>query len=177
LTALGLVTILLTSCRAGEQLEERGKTLSITSPAFQEGSRIPDRYTSQGEDVSPPLAWNEPPAGTQSLALIMDDPDAPGGVFTHWVIFNIPANSRGLPEAVPTEYQLSDGSLQGRNDFGRIGYGGPSPPPGAVHRYRFTLYALAKSLDLKAGASKKQVLDAMQGHILARGELTGVYQR
>lgn len=178
LTTLGLITILLTSCGAGEQPpEERGKTLSITSSAFQGGGKIPDKYTSQGQDISPPLAWSEPPAGTRSFALIMDDPDAPGGTFTHWVIFNIPSVSRELPEAVPTEDQLSDGTLQGKNGFNRIGYDGPSPPPGPAHRYKFTLYALDQSLDLTAGASKKQVLDAIQGHILAQGELMGTYQR
>lgn len=178
LTALCLATMLLASCGAGEQPPEEGKkTLSITSPAFQEGDKIPDKYTSQGQDISPPLAWSEPPEGTQSLALIMDDPDAPGGTFTHWVIFNIPSNSRGLPEGVPTEGQLSNDTVQVKNDFNRIGYGGPSPPPGRAHRYRFTLYALEQSLDLESGASKKQVLDAIQEHILAQGELTGIYQR
>jgi Raf kinase inhibitor-like YbhB/YbcL family protein len=107
----------------------------------------------------------------------MDDPDAPVGVFTHWVLFNLPAATTGLPEAVPTQAQLQDGSLQGKNDFGRTGYGGPCPPSGRPHRYQFTLYALDQTLDLKAGASKKQVLDAMQGHILAQGRLTGTYQR
>lgn len=177
LAALGLFTVLLASCGAEEQAPEEEKTLSLTSTAFQEGDKIPDRYTSQGQDISPPLAWSEPPEGAQSFALIMDDPDAPGGTFTHWVIFNIPSNSRGLPEAVPTEDQLSDGTLQGKNSFGRIGYGGPSPPSGPAHRYQFTLYALDQPLDLTAGASKKQVLDAIQGHILAQGKLTGIYQR
>jgi len=121
--------------------------------------------------------WSEPPQGTQSLALIVDDPDAPGGVFTHWVLFNILPDSRQLPEAIPTQAQLSSGALQGKNDFGRIGYGGPCPPPGRPHRYRFTLYALDRVLDLKAGVSKKQVVGAMQGHILAQGQLTGTYQR
>ena len=151
--------------------------LSITSTAFQEGDKIPVNYTCQGQDISPPLAWSEPPGGTRSFALIMDDPDAPGGTFTHWVIFNIPSNSRGLSEAVPAEDQLADGTVQGRNDFARIGYGGPCPPPGRAHRYKFTLYALDRSLELKAGASKKQVLDAIQGHVLTQGELTGMYQR
>ena len=107
----------------------------------------------------------------------MDDPDAPGGVFTHWVIFNISSDSRELPEAVPTQAQLPSGALQGKNDFGRIGYGGPCPPSGRPHRYLFTLYALDQPLGLKAGASKKQVLDDMRGHILAQGQLTGTYQR
>ncbi len=151
--------------------------LVVSSSAFQEGSEIPTKYTCEGQDVSPALTWSEPSAGAQSFTLIMDDPDAPVGVFTHWVLFNLPVDSRGLPEAMPAQAQLPDGSLQGKNDFGKIGYGGPCPPPGRAHRYQFTLYALDKPLDLKAGASKKQVIDAMQGHILAWGRLTGTYQR
>ena len=151
--------------------------LVVLSSAFQEGSKIPTRYTCEGQDVSPALTWGEPPAETQSFAFIMDDPDAPVGVFTHWVLFNLPVDSRQLPEAVPIQPQLLDGSLQGKNDFGKTGYGGPCPPPGRPHRYQFTLYALDQALDLKAGASKKQVIEAMQGHILAQGRLTGTYQR
>ncbi len=151
--------------------------LEVSSPAFQEGDRIPTKYTCDGQDVSPLLAWSEPPVGTQSFALIVDDPDAPGGVFTHWVLFNIPTDSRELPEAVPTRAQLLSGALQGENDFGKIGYGGPCPPPGRPHRYQFTLYALDQSLDLKAGVSKKQLLGAMRGHILVQGQLTGTYKR
>jgi Raf kinase inhibitor-like YbhB/YbcL family protein len=173
-----LAVMLLVGCGAREQLPKEGKmALSVSSTAFHEGDRIPSKYTCQGQDVSPPLAWSEPPQGTQSLALTVDDPDAPSGVFTHWVILNIPPDSRELPEALSTQAQLPNGTLQGKNDFGRIGYGGPCPPPGRPHRYRFTLYALDQPLDLKAGASKKQVLDAMQGHILAQGQLTGTYQR
>jgi Raf kinase inhibitor-like YbhB/YbcL family protein len=152
-------------------------TLSLSSIAFQDGEGIPVKHTCEGQDVSPPLMWSELPQGTQSLALIVDDPDAPGGVFNHWVLFNIPFDNRRLPEAVPTQAQLPSGALQGRNGFGRVGYGGPCPPPGRPHRYCFTLYALDRVLDLKAGVSKKQVLDAMQGHILAQGKLTGTYQR
>lgn len=151
--------------------------LSISSQVFQEGERIPTKYSCEGQDISPPLMWSESPAGTRSFALIVDDPDAPGGVFTHWVLFNLPADSRELAEAVPTQSQLPNSALQGKNDFGKIGYGGPCPPPGSPHRYRFNLYALDQSLDLKPGASKKQVLEAMQGHILAQGQLTGIYQR
>jgi Raf kinase inhibitor-like YbhB/YbcL family protein len=178
LLALCLCAVLLVSCRDGKQLLGEGTVeLSITSTAFQEGGNIPDKYTCQGQDVSPPLAWSEPPGGTLSFALIMDDPDAPGGTFTHWVIFNIPSDSRGLPEAVPAEDRLPDGSLQGTNGFSKTGYGGPCPPAGHPHHYIFTLYALDRSLELKAGASKKQVLNTFEGHILARGELTGMYQR
>ena len=152
-------------------------TLSISSPAFQDGEKIPAKYTCQGQDISPPLKWNRVPNETQSLALIVDDPDAPSGVFTHWVIFNLPPDSRELPEAVPAASQLPSSALQGKNDFGKIGYGGPCPPPGYPHRYRLTLYALDRQLDLKAGSSKKQVLNAMEGHILAQVQLTGTYQR
>ncbi len=151
--------------------------LSITSTAFQDGARIDSRYTCDGQDISPPLAWSKPPEGTKSLALIMDDPDAPMGVFTHWVIFNIPPDTQQFPEAVPTQPQLPSGAVQGKNDFGKTGYGGPCPPPGRPHRYRFTLYALDQPLSLPAGATKKQVLQAMEGHILAQGQLTGIYQR
>lgn len=179
LTLLSAIALISVACGPREPiLPEEGKMeLFVSSPAFQEGDRIPTKYTCQGQDVSPLLAWSEPPVGTQSFALIVDDPDAPGGVFTHWVLFNIPSDSRELPEAIPAQAQLPSGALQGKNDFGRIGYGGPCPPPGAPHRYRFTIYALDQPLDLKAGVSKKPVLDAMQGHITAQGQLTGTYQR
>jgi hypothetical protein len=178
LLAVLCLAIVLAGCEPGEQPLERGElTLSVSSTAFQEGGRIPDKYTCQGQDISPPLVWGEPPAGTQSLALIVDDPDAPAGVFTHWVLFNIPSDSRELPEAVPTQAELPSGARQGKNDFGKIGYGGPCPPSGNLHRYQFTIYALDQTLDLKAGVSKSQLVDAMQGHILARGQLTGTYQR
>jgi len=178
LTVLCLVVMLLVGCKYRERpLKEREMALTVSSSAFKEGDRIPAKYTCQGQDVSPPLAWSEPPAGTQSVALIVDDPDAPGGVFTHWVLFNIPPDSRELPEAVPTQAELASGALQGKTDFGRTGYGGPCPPPGRPHRYQFTLYALDQTLDLKGGASKKQLLSAMEGHILAQGQFTGTYQR
>ena len=178
LTLLCLVVVLLAGCESREQsLKEGEMVLAVSSPAFQEGSKIPTKYTCEGQDVSPALTWGESPVETQSFALIVDDPDAPVGVFTHWVIFNIPSDSRQLAEAIPTQAQLPSGALQGKNDFGRIGYGGPCPPSGRPHRYRFTVYALDQSLDLDAGASKKQVLDAMRGHILAQGQLTGTYQR
>jgi Raf kinase inhibitor-like YbhB/YbcL family protein len=157
--------------------KEAEMALSVSSSVFGEGDMIPARYTCQGEDVSPPVAWSGVPAGTRSLVLIMDDPDAPVGVFSHWVIFNIAVDSPGLPEAVPAQAQLPGGALQGRNDFGRVGYGGPCPPPGRPHRYQFTVYALDSSLELEAGASKGQVLGAVRGHILAQGRLSGRYQR
>jgi len=158
-------------------VEEGEMTIAISSSAFKEGERIPTKYTCEGQNVSPPLTWSQVPKETQSLALVTDDPDAPFGVFNHWVIFNLPSDIQGLPEAIPTEKQLPSGAAQGKNDFGRIGYAGPCPPPGSPHRYQFILYALDRHLDLEAGASKKQLLDAMAGHALAQGQLTGTYQR
>lgn len=153
------------------------KKLSLSSPAFLDGDKIPIKYTCQGQDVSPPLAWNEPPAGTQSFVLIVNDLGAPRGVFPHWIVFNVPPNSRELPESVPTQAQLPGGAIQGKNDFGRIGYGGPCPPPGRPHQYQFTLYALDRSLGLEPGAFRAQLVNAMQGHILAQSQLVGTYKR
>lgn len=152
-------------------------TLSLTSTAFKEGEKIPVKYTCGGQDISPPLVWGEPPQKTQTFALIADDLDAPSGVFTHWVLFNLPADICQLNESIPAQERLEHGALQGKNDFGRIGYGGPCPPRGSAHRYRFAIYALDKSLDLKPGVSKKQLVEAMKGHILAQGQLIGTYQR
>jgi len=148
---------------------------AITSPAFAEGAEIPVKYTDDSQNVSPPLDWSRGPSGTASFALIMDDLDA--GNFTHWVIYNLPPDARGLPEAVPRDEKLDRRALQGKNGGRKIGYFGPSPPKGSPHRYCFTLYALDKSLDLAAGASKEQVLQAMDGHVLAQSQLTGIYQR
>jgi len=175
LSVLLLAAVLPAGCES-EEPPPKEMTLALSSAAFQDGGSIPDRYTCEGQDISPQLSWSEPPAATQSLALIMDDIDT-SGKFTHWVIYNIPSTSRELAEAVPAQPQLSGGALQGKNDFGNIGYGGPCPPSGKPHRYRFTLYALDGSLELEAGASKKQVLDAMEGIIIAQGQLIGTYQR
>ncbi len=151
----------------------------ITSSAFAEGAEIPINYTCDGQNFSPPLDWNQVPAGTVSFALIMDDPDAGG--YTHWVIFNLPPDTRGLPEAVPKDEELASGALQGKIGSGGIGYPigyfGPCPPKGSPHHYCFILYALDTSLGLDAGASKGQVLQAMEGHILAQSQLIGIYQR
>ncbi len=150
--------------------------IQFTSSAFSAGQAIPGKYTCDGEDVSPALAWGEPPQGTQSFALIMDDPDAPAGTWTHWVLFNVPASARSLAEAVPTQGELADGSRQGNNSSRGVGYEGPCPP-GGTHRYFFRLYALDTVLGLKAGISAAQLREAMEGHILAEGELMGTYSR
>lgn len=146
---------------------------SLTSTGFEDGKRIPEKYTCDGEDLSPPLSWGTPPERTKSLALIMDDPDAPGGTFTHWVLFNLQASTRGLPEGVPKLRTIERGGLQGVNDFGEIGYGGPCPPPGPMHTYRFILYALDAELGLTSGVTKEEVMKAMEGHVLAKVELKG----
>ncbi len=151
--------------------------IALTSTAFQEGQPIPVRYTADGEDVSPPLTWTDVPSGTQSLALICEDPDAPRGTWTHWVLFNLLPSAQALEEEVPPQETLPDGSIQGTNDFKRLGYGGPSPPPGQPHRYFFKLFALDTTLRLSPGASRQQVLAALQGHILAEGQLMGTYGR
>jgi len=155
-----------------------GRTVAfvLKTTAFPESGLIPKKYTCDGTDVSPALSWNTPPEGTQSFALIVDDPDAPVGTWTHWVIWNIPAKTTALPESV-TKTEEASGALQGKNDFKRIGYGGPCPPPGKPHRYFFKLYALDTRLELKAGASKNELERAIKGHILAQAELVGKYAR
>lgn len=150
--------------------------LVITSSAFSEGGMIPRQYTCDGPDISPGLSWKGVPEGTRSLALICDDPDAPARTWVHWVLFNIPAGEKGLPAEIASKATLSSGSLQGTNDFGRLGYGGPCPP-GGTHRYYFKLYALDIVLPLNAGAKKAQVEAAMAGHILAQAQLMGKYKR
>jgi len=149
----------------------------VASAAFAAGSAIPTKYTCMGQDVSPPITWEKIPEGTKSIALICDDPDAPMGTWVHWVIFNIPPDKTGLPEAVPPDPKLPDGSTQGINDFRRHGYGGPCPPPGKPHRYFFKVYALDTVLDLGSTATKRDVEKAMEGHILAQGELMGTFRR
>ena len=151
-------------------------SLTLTSAAFAEGAAIPSTYTCDGEDVSPPLSWTAAPDGTKSLALINDDPDAPGKTWVHWVVYNLPTSLRQLPEALPTDPELPDGTRQGLTDFGRVGYGGPCPPSG-THRYFFKLYALDAVLSLPPRATKQQVETAMKGHVLAQAQLMGTYRR
>ncbi len=152
-------------------------SFQIVSPAFSAGGTISKKFTCDGPDDSPQLTWTDPPAKTQSFALIMDDPDAPAGTWVHWVIYDLPADARELAESVAKQEQLPSGARQGRNDFGEIGYGGPCPPPGKAHRYFFKLYALDAKLGLKTGARKSDVERAMQAHILAKAELIARYGR
>jgi len=150
--------------------------MELTSSSFQ-SNKIPAKFTCSGAGISPQLAWSAPPAGTASFALIVTDPDAPGRTFVHWVLYGLPAAAQALPEGLPAQGQLADGSRQGRNDFGDLGYGGPCPPRGAPHHYIFTLYALDAKLNLPVGATRAQVEADIQGHILAKGELVGLFQR
>ena len=144
--------------------------MELTSPAFEDGGRIPSRYTCDGEDVSPPLEIVDVPAGAATLALVMDDPDAPGGTFDHWVVWNIAPGTSAMGEGE------EPAGVPGRTSFGRLSYGGPCPPSG-THRYRFKLYALDTALDLRRGASKRDLEKAMQGHILEQALLEGNYSR
>jgi Raf kinase inhibitor-like YbhB/YbcL family protein len=153
-------------------------TVELTSEAFANGQSIPAKYSCKGKNISPALAWSEPPAGTQSFALIMDDPDAPMGTWVHWVLFNIPASTRALQEDLSISGKSADQGTAsvGKNSWGDLGYGGPCPPRG-MHRYYFKLYALDTALGLRPGATKEQVLKAMQGHILGQGELMGTFSK
>ncbi|MDH4301859.1 MAG: YbhB/YbcL family Raf kinase inhibitor-like protein [Nitrospira sp.] len=151
--------------------------LRLESAAFKEGDTIPHRYTCMGEDLSPPLHWGVPPAATKSFVIIVDDPDAPVGTWVHWVIYDIPLDLRGLTEGIPAKDRLPNEAVQGLNDFKRIGYGGPCPPPGKPHRYYFKLYALDTILNLKPRATKAHVLAACKGHVLAEAQLMSRFAR
>lgn len=155
----------------------RATAFEIESFSFKNGSYIPKKYTCAGKDISPHFLWRDIPSGTKSLVLICDDPDAPFKTWVHWVIFNIPADVRELPEGVSSQELKVKGIIQGRNDFGNIGYGGPCPPPGKPHRYFFKLYALDSLLSLEEGASKQEVLKKMQGHIIEKTEIMGLFKK
>jgi Raf kinase inhibitor-like YbhB/YbcL family protein len=155
----------------------RAMSFTLKSTAFANDGEIPRKFTCNGADLSPALNWIEVPKGTQSLALIADDPDAPAGTWTHWTIWNISAKATALPEGLPQAEMLDNGARQGRNDFRRIGYNGPCPPSGRAHRYFFRLYALDARLDLKAGAARDELELAMKRHVLSQTELMGTYRR
>jgi Raf kinase inhibitor-like YbhB/YbcL family protein len=157
--------------------ERKGTSeLALTSPAFADGATVPKRYTADGDNVSPPLTWNDGPDGTECFALLCEDPDAPSGVFVHWLLWNLKASDHELPEGVPKTAETF-GMRQGENSFGKIGFGGPSPPKGKPHRYVFRLYALDTRLDLAAGATRREFDEAIEGHILAEALLIGMYGR
>ncbi len=172
--------LLFCSCENGEQADSTagGKKMEIkiSSDAFEDGGMIPAKHTCDGADVSPPLKWEAVPEGTQSIAIICDDPDAPMGTFVHWVLFNLPGATRELAEEFPDDETLADGTRQGISDFGRTGYGGPCPPSG-THRYFFKIYALDTKIEMVSIADKADLLEAMEGHILGEGQLVGKYKR
>ena len=150
--------------------------IKLTSAAFNEGQPIPRAYTCDGVNISPPLEWSSVPKTARTIAIVCDDPDAPGGTWVHWVLYNLPADNIGLVENLPATDNLKAGGFQGTNDFGKIGYGGPCPPSG-THRYFFHVYALDSELPLKAGATKAELTKAMAGHIVIQGQLMGTYRR
>ena len=169
------ILLILASCQGKNSAPaaegEIEMTITVTSTAYIEGDKIPRIYTCDDQNVSPPLTWTGVPTNTVSVALIMDDPDAPSGTWVHWVLFNLPANTTNL------EQGKAGSGTEGKNDFNNIGYGGPCPPRGSNHRYYLKVYALDKVLELKSGATKAQVESAMRGHILGQGQLMGRYSR
>jgi Raf kinase inhibitor-like YbhB/YbcL family protein len=156
---------------------ETHKKIELTSSAFKDGQPIPSQYTCDDKNISPPLAWNGVPGNTETLALTVEDPDAPTGIWTHWVVFNLPADASDLPEDAAKSKSFPANARLGVNDFKGIGYGGPCPPAGKQHRYFFKVYALDIRLNLPPGAAKKDLDAAMTKHILADGQLMGTYQR
>jgi Raf kinase inhibitor-like YbhB/YbcL family protein len=181
---LSLLTLLLLGCASRPQPQQRvtiqakdnKMDFKLTSTAFLEGQPIPRQYTCDGVNVSPPLEWSGTPPSAKTLAIICDDPDAPAGTWVHWVLYNLPGDRIGLVENVPTTEKVPGDGLQGTNDSEKIGYDGPCPPSG-THHYFFKLYALDAELSLKAGATKAEVLKAMEGHTLAQTQLMGTYRR
>jgi Raf kinase inhibitor-like YbhB/YbcL family protein len=165
-----LLSALALALLAAASSEGAGAGFKLTSAAFQEGKEIPKRFTCDGENISPPLAWTGAPAGTKAFALIVDDPDAPSGLFTHWIAFNLPASSHSLPEGV------KPAADQGTSDFGKPGYGGPCPPKGR-HRYVFHLYALKDDLGGLKSPKRAEIDAALKGHVIAEAVLMGTYQR
>jgi len=159
------------------QPKQSPMNIPLTSTAFAEGQPIPEKHTCDARDVSPPLQWSDAPAGTKSLALIVDDPDAPAGTWVHWVLYGLSPDVTALPEGLDKSQYVMRGARQGLNDFKRLGYGGPCPPRGKPHRYYFKLYALDTEPDLKPGATKPELLQAMEQHILGEGRLMGTYTR
>ena len=151
--------------------------MQLRTLAFKAGDEVPVEFTCDGANISPPLAWTAPPEATQSLALIVEDPDAPHAPWVHWLVYDLPPTERELPEAIAPGSPLPGGARQGKNDFGQTGYGGPCPPAGHAHRYFFKIFALDSRLDLPKGASRSQLDRAMRGHVLASGEVMGRYRR
>lgn len=181
-----LISIVLIGCatrprpaaltNGASPLLQNTNSIKLTSTAFKEGELIPRQYTCDGVNVSPSLEWSGAPKTARTLVIIADDPDAPAGTWVHWVLYNLPADNIGMVENLPATDELRAGGFQGKNDFGKIGYGGPCPPSG-THRYFFKIYALDSQLSLKAGATKAEVEKSMEGHVVSQGQLMGMYRR
>lgn len=176
---LSIIAGLLLMCAAGSRVfaaPKGGKPMEIKSSAFEQGGMIPPKFTCEGNNISPSITWEGAPEGTRSIALIADDPDAPMGTWVHWVYYDIPMKISHLSEGIPQENKPASGGTQGVNDFQNVGYDGPCPPSG-THRYFFKIYALDTMLNLKPGAGKKELLKAMEGHILGEGALMGRFTK
>ena len=158
---------------AQDTLKQSADTLQLSSVSFEADAAIPEKYSCDGEDISPALLWNDPPPTTKSFALVVDDPDATNGTVVHWLVYDIPVDAHGLQEGVTKDKKLRDGTLQGRNSHGKIGYSGPCPPHGSVHHYLFKLYALDDVTKLRPKATKPELEQAMKGHILGKAQLIG----
>lgn len=171
------LSVVLAEPASPQNAKDPAMSLTISSPSFSNGGDIPKQFTCTGSDLSPQLSWTEPPAGTKSFALLVDDPDAPVGNWNHWTAWNLPPDLRSLPEDVPKAQPLPDGTDQGMNDFHKPGYNGPCPPPGKPHRYYFKLFALDSKLDLRPNSGKHDLEGAMKGHVLAQAEWMGRYKR
>ena len=180
---LAVAVIVLLSCRGGTDPEEvlpadgTASGLTVTSNGFDDGEEIPRKYTCDGEDISPDLHWSDPPESSRSIVVVVDDPDTPGGAFTHWTVIDLSEDIRGLAERVGNAPSLPEGAIHGQNGFGRNGYGGPCPPAGSPHEYRFWVYALSEPLALSPGVKSEDVITALRGKVVAVGKLTGTYSR
>jgi Raf kinase inhibitor-like YbhB/YbcL family protein len=174
-----LTLVLLLVCSGCLAPGEKGvlTPMEVKSDAFAVGGQIPGIFTCDGEDISPPLAWDPVPDGTAALAILVTDTDAPGGTFVHWVAYNIPPGTRSIPAGSPGKDALPRGSIEGMNDMGRAGYRGPCPPGGKPHHYHFTMYALDSVVNVTGARDGRMLLGAMEGHIIAQGEIVGIYQR
>ncbi|HXB58559.1 MAG TPA: YbhB/YbcL family Raf kinase inhibitor-like protein [Candidatus Acidoferrales bacterium] len=176
--AILFTSLLCSSCSNDVQPSAKGDVtkINVTSTAFEDGQPIPEKYTGQGDNVSPPLQWSDAPQQTKSFALICEDPDAPSGTFTHWLVYNLPPTTISLDENVPKGQSMVYGFLQGKSDFGNVGYGGPAPPAGKVHHYIFKVYAVDIVLLLQGGGDRSDLVSAMNSHIIGEGELTGTFE-
>ncbi|MDP4199423.1 MAG: YbhB/YbcL family Raf kinase inhibitor-like protein [Bacteroidota bacterium] len=185
-STLFLILILSGACKMNSQQRSyadtsatmvMAQTMTMTSNAFKNDESIPQRYSCQGDNLSPALSWGNTPNGTNSYALVCEDPDAPHGTFIHWVVYNIPAGEHGLGENIPKKNVLPNGTRQGKNGAGQTGYSGPCPPAGKAHRYYFRLYALDSHINIAGDVTRDKLMSAIEGHVLGEGEIMGTYQR